>query len=83
MTKSSMVFVWENFGPSHCDRCEAVAKLIGNSHKIVGLELASFARVTNGDPKPAGTRTADYLRFLGIPENRIKLNYDTLHAAEQ
>lgn len=174
MTKSSIVFVWENFGPSHCDRCEAVAKLIGNSHKIVGLELASFStcyqwRSETGtefekrtlfvertidsvslvrkawtllrtcwslrpgdyffchyeepfifltavllrlsgsrvfvmnDSKfddrrrylgrevlkrllylpyngaiASGTRTADYLRFLGIPENRIRLNYDTL-----
>jgi glycosyltransferase involved in cell wall biosynthesis len=170
----STVFVWENFGPSHCDRCDAVAKLVGNSREIVGLELASasasydwrsetgtefkkktlFVETTidsvsfvqkawtlvrscwslrpadylfchyeepfifltaillrisgsrvfvMNDSKfddrrrylgrevlksllylpyngaiASGTRTADYLRFLGVPENRIRLNYDTL-----
>jgi L-malate glycosyltransferase len=32
----SIVFLWENFGPVHVDRCEAVQREIGN---VVGIEL--------------------------------------------
>ncbi len=41
MVKRSIVFVWENFGPIHADRCDAVARAVGKSRKVVGLELAS------------------------------------------
>jgi glycosyltransferase involved in cell wall biosynthesis len=37
MTK--IVFVWENFGPGHADRCEAVADALGNKGSVIGLEL--------------------------------------------
>jgi L-malate glycosyltransferase len=175
MTDRSIVLVWENFGPTHVDRCEAVAKLFGTSRKVYGLELASLSityewrpetstgfqkitlfpeKTTNvsifcvtkalltacwrlrpadfffchynlppifltatllrfsgsrvfamNDSKfddcrrglrreiiktifyrpyngaiASGTRAADYLRFLGIPESRIMLNFDTLSA---
>jgi L-malate glycosyltransferase len=40
-TKPSIVFVWENCGPTHVDRCEAVAKAFGNCRKVVGMELVS------------------------------------------
>jgi glycosyltransferase involved in cell wall biosynthesis len=36
-----------------------------------------FYRPYNG-AIASGTRAADYLRFLGIPESRVMLNYDTL-----
>jgi glycosyltransferase involved in cell wall biosynthesis len=174
MTEPAIVLVWENFGPIHSDRCDAVAKLIGNQRKVFGLELASssamyewrsesgaeyqkqtlfhnnsidkvpllkkasallracwshrpadfffchyeepfifltavilrlsgsrvfimndskyddyprnlareivksiFYRPYNG-AIASGTRAADYFRFLGMPESRILLNYDTL-----
>jgi L-malate glycosyltransferase len=173
MTDRSIVLVWENFGPTHVDRCESVAKLIGTSRRVYGLELASASIIYKWRPetgsgfqkitlfhettadvpiirftkallmacwrlRPAdfffchysllpifltamslrlsgsrvfamndskfddyrrdfrreiiktvfyrpyngaiasGTRAADYLRFLGIPESRVMLNYDTL-----
>jgi glycosyltransferase involved in cell wall biosynthesis len=36
----TIVFVWEQFGPYHIDRCSAVAKELGGSYKIVGIEIA-------------------------------------------
>ncbi len=174
MAERSLVFIWENFGPAHVDRCDAVARLVGKGRKVFGLELASdsieyawrpetsaafeketlFTAGTIADVpflrkavvlwracwarRPAdfffchyespfvfmiaaalrltgcrvfvmndskfddyrryllieivkrifylpyngaiasGTRAADYLRFLGVPERRIELNYDTL-----
>ena len=32
-----LIFLWENFGPLHVDRCEAVARAMPDRH-IVGLE---------------------------------------------
>lgn len=39
MTGRPLVFVWENFGPYHVDRCEAVARANGNGRPVVGFEL--------------------------------------------
>lgn len=166
---NKILFIWENFGPMHFDRCECVNEML--SQKVVGVELSSnsntydwsqenqnsfekvtlfdnkdykaftlfyrliklrirygksdwflchyeltgiflfaiFLRVlgdnvfTMGDSKfddyprfiwkelikkifmlpykgalGCGRRSKDYLRFLGIPENKIMLEYDTL-----
>jgi glycosyltransferase involved in cell wall biosynthesis len=35
------VFVWENFGPGHDDRCAAVAHALGDPATVLGLELFS------------------------------------------
>ncbi|MCA3717240.1 MAG: glycosyl transferase family 1, partial [Brevundimonas sp.] len=39
----SIVFVWENFGPLHAARAEAVALALG--HRVVGIELFGRSRV--------------------------------------
>jgi len=39
MTKK-IVFVWENFGPGHADRCGAVADISGSRWEVVGIELS-------------------------------------------
>jgi glycosyltransferase involved in cell wall biosynthesis len=36
-----LVFVWENLGPMHVDRCEAVARRFAGRRKVVGIEIAS------------------------------------------
>jgi glycosyltransferase involved in cell wall biosynthesis len=38
---SNLVFLWDNFGPTHADRCEAVAAALAPSGRVVGLELSS------------------------------------------
>lgn len=35
-----LAFVWENFGPIHADRCEALANRYSGLHEVVGIELA-------------------------------------------
>jgi glycosyltransferase involved in cell wall biosynthesis len=37
--KPALVFVWENFGPMHKDRCDAVAAHFGDARRVVGIEL--------------------------------------------
>ncbi|WP_199925211.1 hypothetical protein [Neorhizobium sp. SOG26] len=62
-----IAFVWDNFGPMHVDRCEAVA---GTGAKMIGVELfgtsptygwdapaASFRKMTLYPEKPARRST--------------------------
>jgi glycosyltransferase involved in cell wall biosynthesis len=40
-----LVFVWDNFGPLHADRCNAVAKRFAGTHEVIGFELAGHSKV--------------------------------------
>lgn len=40
MPKAHYVFIWENFGPQHHDRLNAVAAHFGSSASILGVELS-------------------------------------------
>jgi len=46
-----IVFVWDNFGPLHADRCNAVAKMFENRHEVIGLELAGRSKVYDWQPE--------------------------------
>ena len=41
---TDLLFVWDNFGPLHVDRCEAVARKFEGKHRVVGLELAGRSK---------------------------------------
>ena len=41
MSVNKVVFLWDNFGPYHHDRCEAVARTMGPAWKVCGVETAS------------------------------------------
>jgi L-malate glycosyltransferase len=45
--KKRLVFVWENFGPIHADRCDAVASFFRGMYDVIGVELASRSAVYN------------------------------------
>jgi glycosyltransferase involved in cell wall biosynthesis len=34
-----IAFVWENFGPYHADRLEAVARALSGNHRVIGIEI--------------------------------------------
>jgi glycosyltransferase involved in cell wall biosynthesis len=53
MTK--LVFVWDNFGPLHADRCDAVASKFEGKWQVIGLELAGKSKVYDWLPEN-GTR---------------------------
>src|SRR5580692_5550936 len=46
-----LVFVWDNFGPLHADRCDAVAKRFEGREQVIGLELAGRSRVYDWLPE--------------------------------
>jgi len=46
-----LVFVWDNFGPLHADRCNAVAKKFAGEHDVIGLELAGKSKVYGWVPE--------------------------------
>jgi L-malate glycosyltransferase len=37
--QNSIAFVWENFGPYHRDRLEAVASALSDNYRVVGIEI--------------------------------------------
>src|ERR1700749_2539363 len=41
----NLVFVWDNFGPLHADRCNAVARRFEGRGRVFGLELAGRSTV--------------------------------------
>jgi L-malate glycosyltransferase len=46
-----LVFLWDNFGPLHSDRCNAVAKKFEGREQVIGLELAGKSRVYDWLPE--------------------------------
>ena len=46
-----LVFVWDNFGPLHADRCNSVATKFERDHQVVGLELAGQSKLYDWLPE--------------------------------
>jgi len=46
-----IVFVWDNFGPLHVDRCDATAESVAGKIEVVGIELASKSKVYEWVPE--------------------------------
>lgn len=46
-----IVFVWDNFGPLHVDRCDATADSVAGKIEVVGIELASKSKVYEWVPE--------------------------------
>jgi L-malate glycosyltransferase len=40
-----LIFIWDNFGPLHADRCDAVASHFDGTHEVIGVELASKSNI--------------------------------------
>jgi len=47
------VFVWENLGPMHVDRCEAVAKHFAGRRNVVGIEIGGVSLTYSWTPTEA------------------------------
>jgi glycosyltransferase involved in cell wall biosynthesis len=39
-----IVFVWDNFGPLHVDRCDATSDRVRGNHEVIGIELAGKSK---------------------------------------
>ncbi len=46
-----IVFVWDNFGPLHVDRCDATAVSVSGRCEVIGLELAGNSEVYDWVPE--------------------------------
>src|SRR5690348_13420429 len=47
----SIAFVWENFGPTHADRCEATARHFAGTRLVLGIELAGMSSIYDWQPE--------------------------------
>ncbi|HEY2470446.1 MAG TPA: glycosyltransferase [Terracidiphilus sp.] len=75
-----LVFVWDNFGPLHADRCNAVAKRFDGRDQVIGLELAGRSKVYDWLPEDGthfrkvtlvGGRTLEEIPFLQLFEKTL------------
>lgn len=46
-----IVFVWDNFGPLHVDRCDATACTLSGRQQVVGIELAGQSKIYEWVPE--------------------------------
>ena len=46
-----LVFVWDNFGPLHADRCNAVARRFEGRVQVLGLEIAGRSKLYDWLPE--------------------------------
>lgn len=46
-----LIFVWDNFGPLHADRCEAVAEHFKDRYEVIGVEIAGQSKVYGWIPE--------------------------------
>jgi glycosyltransferase involved in cell wall biosynthesis len=51
--KVRVAFVWDNFGPMHNDRCEAVAAHLGSPDVVLGVELSGASETYGWRQEPA------------------------------
>jgi glycosyltransferase involved in cell wall biosynthesis len=65
-----LVFVWDNFGPLHADRCNAVAQKLEGKEQVIGLELAGRSRVYDWLPEN-GTHFRKITLFTGCTLEEI------------
>lgn len=42
--RKNLAFVWDNFGPMHADRCDAVAQAVGVGSDVIGIELSATSQ---------------------------------------
>jgi len=49
----TFVFVWENLGPMHVDRCEAVAERFAGQRKVIGIEIGGASLTYSWAPTDA------------------------------
>ncbi|MBB4122700.1 glycosyltransferase [Martelella radicis] len=67
----NLVFLWDNFGPTHADRCQAVTESLGDRAKIVGLELLGRSSTYDWDPeKGAGFQKVTLFPSVGDDKPR-------------
>lgn len=71
-TRGPLVFVWENFGPMHVDRCEAVAAHFAGRREVLGLEMGGISVSYAWEaPKVDGFRKVTL--FPGVSAHKISL----------
>jgi len=83
--RKPIAFIWENFGPGHADRCEAVAKQFSGKREIYGIELVGSSEVyewkseTRENFKKITLFDSGKLSKIGV----ISRSYSTLRACLQ
>jgi glycosyltransferase involved in cell wall biosynthesis len=67
-----LVFVWENFGPMHMDRCEALARQFAGRRSVVGIEMVGVSSVYGWNPS-IGALFRKVTLFENLPLEKVHI----------
>ena len=65
-----LVFMWDNYGPMHIDRCEAVAMQFAGRRDVIGIELAGTSHTYGWTPSN-GQRFRKVTLFQGASFTQV------------
>lgn len=70
-SSSPLVFAWNQFGPYHMDRCEALGRALAGRRRVIGLELVSQGEVYDWAPSGEGRSFQKLTLFPGERDAQI------------
>jgi glycosyltransferase involved in cell wall biosynthesis len=68
MNRSAVAFVWQQHGPYHVDRLEAVGTRLGASWHVLGIQVAPSSRTYAWAPTAGGSGYTSVTLFVGDAE---------------
>lgn len=71
MTPSTLVFLWDNFGPYHMDRIEAVHRHLSDRMIVIGIELTPTSSTYAWASRPSETFEKRTVFTHGVPRSVI------------
>lgn len=72
-TPPQILFVWDQFGPYHMDRCEAVGKALAGRAQVVGIELSAVSRTYSWDVTGSGRHFEKRTLFGSSPTETLPI----------
>lgn len=70
-TLPRVLFVWDQFGPYHMDRCEAVGKALAGRARVMGIELSAVSLTYAWDVTGNGCHFEKHTLFGGKPTETL------------
>lgn len=70
-TLPQVLFVWDQFGPYHMDRCEAVGKALAGRARVVGIELSAVSLTYAWDVTGNGRHFEKHTLFGSKPTETL------------
>lgn len=72
-TRPKILFIWDQFGAYHMDRCEAVGRALAGNADVVGIELSAVSNTYAWDRTSEGLAFEKRSLFDNIPAEDLRM----------